>query len=134
MGIGFAIPVNLARAVMEQILKQGKVSRGWLGVSIQDVTPVVARSFGLAELKGVLVGDVSPKSPAASAGLRRGDVILRVNDKPVDDSGHLRNLIAAIPAGTPVTLTIVRGGKDLVLLVNRGGSTAFVVLERSVQG
>jgi len=112
MGIGFAIPSNMARTVMEQILKSGKVARGWLGVSIQDVTPAAARSLGLPEPRGALVGDVSPKSPAASAGLQRGDVILRLDGKPVEDSGHLRNLVASTPPGTTVSLTILREGKE----------------------
>lgn len=112
MGIGFAIPSNMAHTVMEQILQNGKVARGWLGIAIQDVTPAMARSFGLSEAKGALVGDVSPKSPAADAGLKRGDVILRLGDKPVDDSGHLRNLVAGMQPGTKTTLTIRREGKE----------------------
>lgn len=112
MGIGFAIPSNMAKTVMEQILKSGKVARGWLGLSIQDVTPAMSRSLGLTEPKGALVGDVSPKSPAASAGLQRGDVILRLNDKLVEDSGHLRNLVAGIRPGTTISLTILREGKE----------------------
>ncbi len=112
MGIGFAIPSNMAKAVMEQVLKSGKVARGWLGVSIQDVTPAMARSFGLSKPKGALVGDVSPKSPAAAAGLQRGDVILGLNDKPVEDAGHLRNVIASTPPGTTLSLTILREGKE----------------------
>jgi len=112
MGIGFAVPSNMAKTVMEQILKSGKVARGWLGLSIQDVTPAMSRSLGLTEPKGALVADVSPRSPAASAGLQRGDVILRVNDKPVEDSGHLRNLVAGIRPGTTISLTILREGKE----------------------
>jgi serine protease Do len=124
MGIGFAIPSNMARAVMDQILTTGRVSRGWLGASIQDLRPAMARSFGLAEAKGVLVGDVSPKSPAAGAGLQRGDIILRVNDRPVADSAHLRNLIAETPAGTAVTLTLFRDGKEQRIRVTMGEQPA----------
>src|SRR5580700_9832310 len=85
-GIGFAIPVNLARNVMGQILDHGKVNRAYLGIMIQDITPGISKAMGLKEMKGVLVGDVTPSGPAAKSGVQRGDVILEVNGKPVEDS------------------------------------------------
>lgn len=130
MGIGFAIPSNMARVVMEQILKSGKVARGWLGTAIQDVTPAMARSFGVSEARGAVVGDVSPKSPAADAGLKRGDVILRLGDKRVDDSGHLRNLVAGMQPGTSTTVTILREGKERHLPVTIGEAPSHDVASR----
>jgi serine protease Do len=134
MGIGFAIPSNMAKAVMEQILDKGKVTRGWLGVAIQDITPAVARSFGLVEAKGALVGDVTPSSPAAAAGLERGDVILRVNEKPVEDSGHLRNIVAGFPPRTTITLVILRHGKEQPVRVTVGEQPSAPAAAREEEG
>ncbi len=110
IGIGFAIPSDMARGVMDQLMKKGKVQRGMLGVTIQQLTPELASGLGLKENKGVLVSGVQPGGPAASAGLHSGDVILQVNGKDVNDSNELRNEIAAMPPGTDVTLTVLRNG------------------------
>ena len=83
-GVGFAIPVNMVRNVMDQILAHGKVVRGYLGIFIQDLTPELAKQFGLSQGGGVLVGDVSPDTPASRAGLKKGDVILKLNGAPID--------------------------------------------------
>ncbi len=114
-GIGFAIPVNLARNVMGQILDHGKVTRGYLGVVIQPITPAMAKDLGLNKLQGALVGDVSPKGPAQASGVQRGDVILAINGNPVNDSNELRNTISMTPPGETVKLEISRNGttKDL---------------------
>src|SRR3989442_9105370 len=112
MGIGFAVPVNMGRQVMEQIIKRGRLTRGYRGLTVQDLTPAVARGLGLWEARGVLVGDVSPDGPAPAAGIRRGDVITAVDDKPVDDVGHFRNLVADTPPGTRVRLTVKRDGRE----------------------
>jgi len=112
MGIGFAVPSKMARSVMESLIKTGKVVRGWLGVSIQEVTPDLAKQFGLAEAKGALVSDVLKDTPAERAGLKRGDVIMKVNGKPVDGPGHLRNTVAETAVGEKITLTVVRDGKE----------------------
>ncbi|OLB93746.1 MAG: hypothetical protein AUH30_19410 [Candidatus Rokubacteria bacterium 13_1_40CM_68_15] len=112
MGIGFAVPVNMGRQVMEQIIKRGRLTRGYLGLTVQDLTPAVARGLGLSEARGVLVADVSPDGPAAAAGIRRGDVITAVDGKPVDDVGHFRNLVADTPPGTRVRLTVKRDGRE----------------------
>src|SRR2546425_5299873 len=112
MGIGVAVPVNMGRQVMEQIIKRGRLTRGYLGLTVQDLTPAVARGLGLSEARGVLVADVSPDGPAAAAGIKRGDVITAVDDKPVDDVGHFRNLVADTPPGTRVRLTVKREERE----------------------
>jgi serine protease Do len=114
-GIGFAVPVNLARMVMDQIMKNGKVTRAYLGIVPQDVTPAMARAFGVKEHDGALVGDVSPNSPAQRAGVERGDIILQVNGKPVLDANSLRMNISMMLPDSTVTLKVLRdgGSRDL---------------------
>ena len=119
-GIGFAIPANLARDVMKQILDHGKVTRGYLGVVIQPITPAMAKALGQSELKGVLVGDVSPKGPAQTGGVERGDVILDLNGKAINDSNELRNTIAMMQPGQTVTLKVSRNGNMRDLNVKLG--------------
>src|SRR5580658_7183955 len=109
-GVGFAIPVSMAKPVMDQILTHGKVVRGYLGVHIQDLTPELARAFGLKDSGGVLIGDVSSGTPAAQAGLKKGDVILQVNGQPVNASNQLRVQISQFAPGTPIKLQIWRNG------------------------
>ncbi len=120
MGIGFAIPVNMAKAVKDQLIKNGKVIRGWLGVIIQDIDEDLAESFGLKTSEGVLVSEVSPDSPAAKGGLKQGDVILKLNGKQVNDVGELRNKIALTSPGTTVKFDILRDGKKKTLKVKIG--------------
>lgn len=120
MGIGFAIPSNMAKAVMESIIKYGKVIRGWLGVTIQDLTPEIAEHFGIKEEKGSLVTDVVKGSPAEKAGFRRGDLIIEFDGKPVKDSTSLRNMVANTPPGKTVPVKIIREGKEVVLNVTLG--------------
>jgi serine protease Do len=120
MGIGFAIPSNMAKAVLESIKKEGKVVRGWLGVSIQDVSPNLAKQFGIKENAGALVSDVMEKSPADKAGIKRGDVITQYQGKPVDNPGHLRNAVAETPVGTKVILTIIRDKNPLTVQLTIG--------------
>jgi serine protease Do len=119
-GVGFAIPVNMVRNVMDQILAHGKVVRGYLGIYIQDLTPELARQFGLNQGGGVLVGDVSPDTPASRAGLKKGDVILQLNGTPVDSRSSLQVQISQTPPGTPVKLEVRRDGKTQNLTVNLG--------------
>jgi serine protease Do len=119
-GIGFAIPSNMAKPIMQSLLEHGKVVRGFLGVSIQDLSPALARAMGLPKLQGVLVSDVHPKSPAAKAGFKRGDIILRVGTQPVRTSARLRNLIAAKGPGAEVSIEIVRNRKHKTLKVTLG--------------
>src|ERR1700722_4174850 len=119
-GIGFPIPVNLARNVMEQILEHGKVTRGYLGVVIQPITPAMAKDLGLNKLQGALVGDVSGKGPAQTAGVQRGDVILVINGNKVNDSNELRNTISMMQPGETVKLEISRNGSTKNLDVKLG--------------
>lgn len=116
-GIGFAIPSNMAKAVMESLIDRGKVVRGWLGVSIQPITPELAQQFGLAKDYGTLVADVIENSPAEAAGLKRGDVIIEFNDKKVDEPYHLRNTVANTPPGEEVEIKVIREGKITTLYV-----------------
>jgi serine protease Do len=112
-GIGFAVPSSMARQVMESLIKYKKVVRGWLGVSIQEVTSDLAEEFGVKDLKGALVSGVMKGSPAEKAGLKQGDVILKFNGKDVDDTGHLRNMVSQTPLGTRVTVKVLRNKKEL---------------------
>ncbi len=100
-GIGFAVPINLARTVMTGLVENGRVVRGFLGVSIQDVNPELAGEFKLPDDKGAIVGDVTPKSPAEKAGLKSGDVILAFNKEPVEDSRHLKLRVAETVSTPP---------------------------------
>jgi serine protease Do len=112
-GVGFAVPVNMARSVMDEILSHGKVVRGWLGVSIQPVTPEIAQAFGLTgEPRGALVADVTKNSPAERGGLRTGDIILALNGAPARDSQELRLKIAMLAPGTSVNLQLLREGQE----------------------
>jgi serine protease Do len=120
MGIGFAIPIDMARSIKEQLVKSGKVTRGYLGVIIQEVTGDLAESFGLKEKHGILVSDVSEDSPAENAGLKQGDIILRLNGKETDKVSEFRNDIAANPPGTSLTLTIFRNGDEKEIKLKTG--------------
>ncbi|MGP8243526.1 MAG: trypsin-like peptidase domain-containing protein [Bryobacteraceae bacterium] len=112
-GVGFAVPVNVAREVMDQILKHGKVIRGSIDVLIQPVTPELAKSFGLTgEPRGALVANVAPDSPAAHAGIERGDIVLDLNGAPITDSRDLSFKVSMMAPGAPVKLRIFRNGKE----------------------
>lgn len=110
-GIGFAVPVDMARRVMDQILKTGKVTRGYLGVMIQEVTPDLAKAFGLSSAQGALVGDVTPGSPGAKAGLQKGDVIVAMNGEPISDFQDLRLRVSESAPGETVKLQIIRNAE-----------------------
>ena len=116
-GIGFAVPSNMARLVMDQLIQKGKVTRGWLGVTIQEITPELSQKFGLKSAKGALIGDVAKGSPAEKAGIKRGDIILEFNGKKVSDVGNLRNMVAQSKIGEQIPLTIMRSGKEYALQV-----------------
>jgi serine protease Do len=111
-GVGFAIPVAMAHNVMQQIVKSGKVTRGWLGVAIQPITPALAAAFGLNQNKGALIADVEPDSPAARAGLQKGDVITQIDGQPVDDARALTLRVSQMSPGSSVKLTVLRNGKQ----------------------
>jgi serine protease Do len=107
----------MARQVMESLIKYKKVVRGWLGVSIQEVTSDLAEEFGVKDLKGALVSGVMKGSPAEKAGLKQGDVILKFNGKDVEDTGHLRNMVSQSSIGTKVKVKIFRAKKELEIEV-----------------
>ena len=112
MGIGFAVPSNMVRSVMEQLIKGGKVVRGYLGVSIQELTQDLAKQFGTTETKGVLIGDVLVDSPAKRAKLERGDVIVEFDGRLVENPTQFRNLVAQTPIGKKVRIKLLRNGKE----------------------
>ncbi|HEU4684825.1 MAG TPA: Do family serine endopeptidase [Nitrospira sp.] len=113
VGVGFAIPSNMARAAMQSLIKTGRVVRGFLGASTQDVTPILAKIFHLPDVKGAIVTEVQGKGSAERAGLRRGDVVERFDGRDVMDSGHLRNLVAAAAIASKHRLDIMRDGKPM---------------------
>ncbi len=131
MGIGFAIPSDMAKAVMENIIKHGKVIRGWLGVSIQDLTPDLAKALKIKETAGALVAGVEKDSPADKAGLKRGDLITGINAKAISDSVSLRNMIASTAPGTKVDVGIVRNGKEQTLSVVLGEYKEHTVVKKT---
>lgn len=120
IGLGFAIPANMAKSAMDQLLKSGRVRRGMIGVTIQPVTSDLASSLGLSEVRGALVSSVQAGSPADRAGIRRGDVIIGFNGSPVTDSNSLRNQVARTQPGTEVTLTISRDNREQQVRVTLG--------------
>ena len=119
-GIGFAVPINMARHDMDQILKNGKVERAYLGILPQDVTPAIAKAFHTNESKGALVGDVTPNSPASRADLKNGDIILEINGQPIDDANQLRLKIGNLEPNASVKLKVLRDGKTQDVAVQLG--------------
>ena len=115
VGVGFAVPSNMARAAMQSLIKTGRVVRGFLGASTQDVTPLLGKIFRLPDVKGAIVTDLQPRGSAEKAGMRRGDVVERFDGRDVMDSGHLRNLVAVSAIGSRHRVEVVRDGR-LVLL------------------
>jgi serine protease Do len=116
-GIGFSIPSNMALYVAKQLLAHGKVVRGWLGVSVQDLTPDLAKSFGTKDLNGALIADVVKGGPADKDGLKRGDIIMEFGGKKIHDAETLRNEVALTPLGQETKVTVVRNGKQVELKV-----------------
>jgi serine protease Do len=114
-GIGFAVPINMAKDILIQLKHKGRVTRGWLGVAIQEVTPELARSFGLPAEKGALISDVVPEGPAEKAGFKRGDVILELNGKTVKDYHELPRMVAVMPPGDTVLFKVLRDGKEITV-------------------
>jgi serine protease Do len=114
-GIGFAIPSNIAKFVIPQLEKRGKVIRGMIGVQVQNVTPELAKSFGLSEPKGALVAEVMKGEPADKAGVRRGDIIIAFNGHPIHEMNELPRLVADTAPGSKATITVLRNGKEKTL-------------------
>ncbi|HET9866591.1 MAG TPA: PDZ domain-containing protein, partial [Nitrospira sp.] len=116
-GIGFAIPSNMAKQVLQQLLEQGRVVRGWLGVGIQPLTPELARKFGVPEQEGVLVNEVFEKDPAAAAGIKAGDVITRIEGSVIDSPNRLSRIVAGLLPGAKAHVEVVRNQERLVVEV-----------------
>lgn len=117
MGIGFAIPSDMAGSIMESIIKHGKVVRGWLGVTIQNVSPDLAKHFDIKEMQGALITEVMKDSPAERAGFQRGDVIVEFDGKLTEDPTSLRNIVAGTMPDKTVPVKVIRGGKEEILTV-----------------
>lgn len=114
-GIGFAIPSNMAKQVIQQLLAKGRVVRGWLGVGIQPLTPELARKFGVREGEGVLVNEVFEKDPAASAGIKPGDIIIKIDGNLVDTPNRLSRIVAGLPPGATAKVEVMRDQSRLIL-------------------
>lgn len=117
MGIGFAIPANIAKQVMEQIVATGTVTRGWVGIEAQDITPELAESFKLPQARGSLIAGVLKNSPADIAGIKAGDVLLAINDNEIADSSNMLNIIAALKPNEEAVLKIARAEKEIKVTV-----------------
>ncbi len=119
-GIGFAIPSKMAEPIMQSLIAQGRVSRGFLGVGIQDLTPELAAAMGAPDVRGVVLSEVRADSAAAKGGLKQGDIVLKVDGTPVETSGRLRNMIAAKGGNSKAAIEVLRGGKTQVVEITLG--------------
>jgi len=133
-GIGFAIPVNLAKQIVTQLISKGSVTRGWLGVSIQPVTEEIAREFGLKKVRGVLVADVMEGSPAARGGIKQGDIILDFAGTEIKDAQHLQRLVAGTAPGKTVQVTVFRGGREVKLSLTSASADSAAARQARPQG
>ena len=135
-GIGFAIPVNMAKEIIPQLKEKGKVSRGWFGVVVQPVTQELAQSFGLGEMKGVLISEVIKNSPAEKAGLKSGDIITEFDGKPIHEMNELPRIAANMPVGKKAVVRILRNGKaeDKTVIIEQvkdsAGNAAAIIQEK----
>jgi serine protease DegQ len=120
LGIGFAIPVHIAKQIMEQIVQTGSVIRGWLGVSMQDMTLELAESFGLEEPNGALIASVLKDGPADKAGIKTGDILIGIAGKPLKNSAEMLNVVAALPPGETVAVTVIRNKREKSIPVKVG--------------
>ena len=138
IGIGFAIPINLALQIMEQLLETGEVKRGFLGVSMQDINPELAEAFGLDRQRGAIINRVLEGSPADKGGLRTGDIVLSTDDKPIKNAADVRNRIGLIPVGTKIRFKLLRDGKELERVVtveeNKNAGTTPRAVNELLQG
>ena len=115
LGIGFAIPANTAKNTMEQIIKQGSVTRGWIGAAVQELTPELAESFKLGDIKGVLITEIIRNSPAEKAGVRRGDILIAIDDRPIESWSAMLETVASQPPGKAVLVKLMRDGEAMNL-------------------
>jgi serine protease Do len=120
MGIGLAIPANMVKAIIESLIKDGHVTRGWLGVGIQNLTEELAATFNYPSTDGALVGHVQPDGPAAKSGLQQGDIIVRFNDAKILDTNQLRNMVALVRPGSSIDVDIIREGRKKTVRVKIG--------------
>jgi len=127
VGIGFAVPSNMARAVMEQLIRFGKVKRGRLGISMKELTPELARTLGVTADEGAVIAEVQNDSPAARAGLQPGDVVVAVNGRPVRSASELRARLGVMPVGEEVTLKVLRGAQTRTVRARIGAIEAHAV-------
>ncbi len=132
-GIGFAIPINTAKDMFEDLKTKGRVIRGWLGVSVQDVTREIAENLKLKEIRGALVGDVIKGEPAEKAGIKPGDIIIAIDGRKIQDTPELLRTIAVIPVGKKVIVTVLRDGQEEHLAVTVGERKETRELARQVQ-
>ncbi len=133
-GVGFAVPINLARSVMEQLVAHGKINRGYLGVNLQELTPEIAEGLKVPDASGALVGGVMPGTPAAKAGFQAGDVIVAFNGKPVNNSSQLRLMVAQTPPKTEVTFKVLRNKKERTINVTLAALPDDLAAQRSSGG
>lgn len=133
VGVGFAIPINLAGRIMRTLIEKGEVERGWLGVWLQEIDHDIAEQLGLGEPRGALITDVGRGMPGDEAGIRRGDVIVEFNNVPIRDTAHLRDTVAAAEVGKTVEVKVIRQGKEKILKVQLGKQTekALTAMRRS---
>ena len=120
MGIGFAIPVSTAKLVLEGIVKDGQVTRGWIGVEPNDLSPELAETFGVKAKEGVIITGVLQNGPAAQAGIKPGDVVVKVGDKPVNNVSELLSSVAALKPGTPAQFNLLRRDSKVDVAVTPG--------------
>jgi serine protease DegQ len=132
MGIGFAIPVSIAKHVMEQIARQGAVTRGWIGIEAQDITPELAESFKLKNTTGSLIAGIIKGSPAERAGLKSGDILLEINGHQVFDSSSMLNLISELKPNKLATLQIARNQKVMNISVMIGLRPSAEIIRNKV--
>lgn len=140
VGIGFAIPINLAKKIIPQLKAQGKVTRAWLGVAVQPLTPELAESFGLPSARGAVIAQVYPGTPAEKAGLKEDDIVTEVDGKPIEDHSDLMRTVSLSPVGSTVSLTVIRKGNpikinvtlaarpeesDVSMMAGQGGTTSI---------
>lgn len=119
-GIGFAIPINTAKEMFEQLKTKGRVTRGWLGVTVQEVTPEISENLKLSEMRGALVGNVLKGEPAEKAGIKTGDIIMEIDGKKIRDTHELLRIVASLPLSKTVDLKVIRNGKEMILPIKIG--------------
>jgi serine protease DegQ len=120
LGIGFAIPANTAKNTMEQIIKQGSVTRGWIGAAVQELTPELAESFKLGDIKGVLITETIRNSPAENAGVRRGDILIAIDNQPIESWSAMLETVSNLPPGKIVMVKLMRDGEAISLKLKIG--------------